>query len=1081
MAAQIPINQLPPAGPITGQELVPIVQNGQTVQTTTFDISSSPSQTQSFLTVNQELSLANSRYLAVNTGLGLTNGGSGSFLRISLNGASGSLEAAGSGIIVKNSASTVVARQIATSGAGLSVANADGTGANPTLSLSGLAAAFANLGGSGIPYVNAGTTTGLRLIAGTASQIDVANGNAVAGNPTIAISDNPTLPGTGAVLIPSGSSAQRPGGIDGQFRYNSTLNAFEGYTSSSWQQFSLTGGVVTFSAGTTGFLPAVPTGGNIVLSGTLNVGSGGTGANSLTGYVVGNGSSAFTASATIPTSDLSGTVSNAQLANSSITINGNTVSLGGTVTVTATASNALTIGTGLSGTSYNGSTPVTIAISNTGVTAASYGAASKTLTATVNAQGQLTALAETNIAITNTQVSGLGTMSTQNASSVTITGGSINGAVIGASTAAAGTFTSVTTTTGTISTTPTNPTDIANKSYVDTIAASGITYHTPVKYEATQVLSATYNNGAAGVGATLTNSASLQPFQVDGFTPIVGDRILVYNQLNAFENGVYTVTTVGDGSTAWVLTRATDADSYGLKDPNALGEGDAFFVTSGLTGAGETYVCNTSGTITFGTTAITFVQVSSAQIYSAGTGLTLSGTQFSITNTGVTANSYGGAATVPTFTVNAQGQLTLAANASIAIAASQVTSGTFGNSMLTNSSITINGNSVSLGGSTTVTATTTAALTAGTGLVFNSGTTFDGSTAKTLALDVSGVTAATYGSASQVPVFAVDTYGRVTSVTNTSIAIAAAAVSGLAPSATTDTTNATNITSGTLPAARLSGSYTGITGVGTLAAGTWNGSTIGIGYGGTGNTATPTNGQLLIGNGSGYTLSTLTAGTNVSISNTAGGITVSATPAAGGTVTSVAMTVPAFLSVTGTPITTSGTLAVSLSGVALPVANGGTGATTLTGYVKGSGTSAFTASATIPSGDISGLGTMAAQNASAVAITGGTINGASVGATTASTVRGTTVTATTQFSGPGTGLTGTASSLSIGGNAATATTATTATNATNIGTAANSTNANYYFTLVAATSGNQAAQVSSGLTANPSTGKMTAGIAGGAF
>ena len=144
-----------------------------------------------------------------------------------------------------------------------------------------------------------------------------------------------------------------------------------------------------------------------------------------------------------------------------------------------------------------------------------------------------------------------------------------------------------------------------------------------------------------------------------------------------------------------------------------------------------------------------------------------------------------------------------------------------------------------------------------------------------LELGTSSVTPGTYGSASQVGVFTVNQYGVLTAASNTSIGI-----------------DASQIISGTIASARISGSYTGITGVGTLTAGTWNATTIGVVYGGTGQTSF-TNGQLLIGNTTGNTLTkaTLTAGSGVTITNGAGSITISAT-GSGGTVTSVTGVAP---------------------------------------------------------------------------------------------------------------------------------------------------------------------------------------------
>jgi hypothetical protein len=237
-------------------------------------------------------------------------------------------------------------------------------------------------------------------------------------------------------------------------------------------------------------------------------------------------------------------------------------------------------------------------------------------------------------------------------------------------------FNNVTITNGTISAPPNAATDIVNKTYVDALVASGVHYHQPVRVESPTALVAVYNqpNGAGnGVGATLTNSGANVSLVLDGISVANTNRVLIYTQANAVQNGVYVVSDIGSNVTSWVLTRSDDTNTYGFDSPEALSEGSTFFVQEGDTGAGETYTCNTPGVITFGTTNITFTQISSAQIYSAGTGLSLNNTTFSISNTSVVAGTYGNAGNVAVVTVNAQGQLTNVVSTPIVVSNSAIT------------------------------------------------------------------------------------------------------------------------------------------------------------------------------------------------------------------------------------------------------------------------------------------------------------------------------------------------------------------------------------------------------------------------
>lgn len=235
-------------------------------------------------------------------------------------------------------------------------------------------------------------------------------------------------------------------------------------------------------------------------------------------------------------------------------------------------------------------------------------------------------------------------------------------------------ITSVTLTSGTITTAPTSSNDIVNKSYADSIA-TGINFHAACNYATAAALPAnTYNNGTSGVGATLTATAN-GALVVDSYTFVsptdVGKRVLVKNEVTGANNGVYTVTQVGDASNPYILTRATDYDTSGT-GTNEIDEGDMVLVLAGTVNANTSWVQQTPLPITVGTTALVFLQFAAVQIYTAGTGLSLITNQFSITNIG-TAGTYGSATQTPVLTTNAQGQVTGVTNTTITPAVGSIT------------------------------------------------------------------------------------------------------------------------------------------------------------------------------------------------------------------------------------------------------------------------------------------------------------------------------------------------------------------------------------------------------------------------
>ena len=427
-------------------------------------------------------------------------------------------------------------------------------------------------------------------------------------------------------------------------------------------------GISSYSgSGNTVVLTNTPTISSLFVNSGLNLNGATTGHTQLLAQNTASGTITFPAvtgtvitsadTGTVTNTMLAGSIANDKLSNSSVTVNGSSVSLGGSTTITAVNPNALTIGTGLSGTSYDGSSAVTVAIDSTvATTSGTQTLTNKTLTSPlidgngVVFEGTTANDFETTLTVadptadrtitlpdvTGTVItsgdSGTVTNTMLQNSSITINGtptalgGSINITAGVSSVSGTSSQIAVSSTTGditlslpnavvfpgtvTLNADPINALDAATKQYVDAVA-EGLHVHASV---------------VAATTANVDLSTGLEAGDViDGVTLVAGDRVLVKNQSTTSENGIYIASTSG------AAVRASDYNTASEIDP-----GDFFFVSGGTTYDNTGWV-QTAVVTTLGTDPITFEQFSGAGTYLAGNGLTLTGNTFSI-NTGVTVD-----------------------------------------------------------------------------------------------------------------------------------------------------------------------------------------------------------------------------------------------------------------------------------------------------------------------------------------------------------------------------------------------------------------------------------------------------------
>ena len=596
--------------------------------------------------------------------------------------------------------------------------------------------------------VNANSLTGNTLNAGVVNSsltsVGVLTSLSVSGNTISGNVSGTNLTGTDVSVTGTATAASTVGGV---------ITGSSSSVTGTQTAASTVGGVITGSSSSvTGTQTAASTVGGVITGSSSSVTGTQTAASTVGGVITGSSSSVTgtqTAASTVGgviTGTSVSVTGNVDSGNVTTGILTSTSTVGGVITgssssVTGTQTAASTVGGVITGSSSSVTGTQTAASTVGGVITGSSSSVTGTQTAASTVGGVITG-SSASVTGTATAASTVGGVITGSSTSVT---GNTTAASLNANTVYNSTDVTVTAASGTITLNPTGnilvsskninnladpvqDQDAATKIYVDTVA-QGLDPKASVVYATISNLSAyTYNNGASGVGATLTAQA-VGNLTIDGAVVSAGQRVLIKNEVGAYVNtttqsaafnGIYVVTTAGAPGTAYLLTRATDFDNG---TPSGEIPGAFTFVESGATEADTGWVCTTNSPVTVGTTQITWTQFSGAGSYTANTaaGLTLVGSVFNAKVDDLTT-AFDGSGNI---SVKVSAQLTTpnigaATGTSLSVTGTVTSSSTVGG-VITGSSSSVTGTQtaastvggVITGSSSSVTGTQTAASTVG--------------------------------------------------------------------------------------------------------------------------------------------------------------------------------------------------------------------------------------------------------------------------------------------------------------------------------------------------------------------------------